>query len=228
MYAPRARNRRARGITPTSIASRWSTTLRCSSGSKHRQADLLNVIADQYDVVIPQEIAAKGDAAIASLADVVGSGPYQLTAYEPGQRAQLKRRADGYWRPSTAWLDEWDLLDIEDPGVAANMLLARYGRRSGLPARARAHIRWQRRLPGAAHTFGGTRVPAHQPQRAEVERRARAAGGVASNRPQAALCGGVPGRRHAWRTNVSRRAGVGTERNGIERAPGFRRPREPS
>ena len=91
---------------------------------KAPQADLLNVIADQYDVVIPQEIAAKGDAAIATLADVVGSGPYQLTAYEPGQRAQLKRRADGYWRPSTAWLDEWDLLDVEDPGVAANMLLA--------------------------------------------------------------------------------------------------------
>ncbi|HXU22606.1 MAG TPA: ABC transporter substrate-binding protein, partial [Tepidiformaceae bacterium] len=106
---------------------------------KAPQADLLNVIADQYDVVIPKEIAAKGDAAITTLADVIGSGPYQLTAYEPGERAQLKRRADGYWRASAAWLDEWDLLDVEDPGVAANMLLAGTAEVADCPP-ALAHI----------------------------------------------------------------------------------------
>ncbi|MGH2632807.1 MAG: ABC transporter substrate-binding protein [Tepidiformaceae bacterium] len=90
---------------------------------KAPQADLLNVMADQFDVVLPQEIAAKGDGAIATLADVIGSGPYQLAAYEPGQRAELKRRAGNYWRADTSRLDGWDLLDIEDPGTAANTLL---------------------------------------------------------------------------------------------------------
>lgn len=109
---------------------------------KAPQADLLNVMADQFDVVLPREIAEKGDGAISSLADVIGSGPYQLASYTAGQRAQLKRRGDGYWRPHTSWLDEWDLLDVEDPGVAANALLAGTADDSDFP-------------PVVAHVFDG-------------------------------------------------------------------------
>jgi peptide/nickel transport system substrate-binding protein len=89
---------------------------------KQPQADLLSVMADQYDVVIPREIAARGDDAITSPSDVVGSGPYELTGFEPGQRAQLRRRADGYWKPNTAWLEGWDLLSVADEGQRANAL----------------------------------------------------------------------------------------------------------
>ena len=90
---------------------------------KAPQADLLNVLSDQFDIILPQELAARGNDAIRSLADVIGSGPYQLTRYEPGLRVQLTRRTDGYWRKPGAWVDGLELLDIEDAGQAANLLL---------------------------------------------------------------------------------------------------------
>ena len=100
---------------------------------KAPQADLFNVMADQYDIVLPKEVSSRGDQAINGIEDMIGSGPYELTSYEPGRKAQLKRRSDGYWRPNTAWLDAWDLLDVRDDGQRANGLLAGQGDVADLP-----------------------------------------------------------------------------------------------
>jgi peptide/nickel transport system substrate-binding protein len=69
------------------------------------QADLLRAMADQYDIVIPKEIAERGREAIKGIEDCVGSGAYELTSYTAGQGAEVKKRADPYWKPNTAWWD---------------------------------------------------------------------------------------------------------------------------
>lgn len=81
---------------------------------KAPKADLLNAMADQYDLVIPKEIAARGDDAITKPEDVVGSGPYEIAAFEAGQRIAVKKRADGYWKPNTAWLDGAEVVNQTD------------------------------------------------------------------------------------------------------------------
>lgn len=91
---------------------------------KTPQADFLNILADQGDAILPAEIVARGDAAIAKLEDVVGSGPYELTTFEAGKRIVVTRRADGYWKPNSAWLDGWSLLSATDEAQKANALFA--------------------------------------------------------------------------------------------------------
>jgi peptide/nickel transport system substrate-binding protein len=72
---------------------------------KEPMVDLLNVMADQYDLMIPKEIAARGRDAIVRAEDIIGSGPYEAMRHEAGGLWELRRRPDGYWRPNTAWLD---------------------------------------------------------------------------------------------------------------------------
>lgn len=90
---------------------------------KSPQADILALMADQYDLVLPKEIAARGDDAIKANTDIFGTGAYELTAYEAGRKATLTRRADGPWRPNTAWLDGFEFLAVTDENVKANALL---------------------------------------------------------------------------------------------------------
>ncbi len=91
---------------------------------KTPQADLLAVMSDQYNFIIPKEIAAKGPDAIKTAADAIGSGPYELTEFVAAQKFTLKRRADGYWRPDTAWLDGFEYIHQTDPQQALNALRA--------------------------------------------------------------------------------------------------------
>lgn len=91
---------------------------------KAPQADLMSVMSDQYNFIIPKEIAAKGKDAITSVADVIGSGPYELTEFVAAQKFTMKRRADGYWRPNTAWLDGMEYIHQTDPQQALNALRA--------------------------------------------------------------------------------------------------------
>jgi peptide/nickel transport system substrate-binding protein len=100
---------------------------------KAPQADLLNLIADQYDIVLPKELTSRGASAITTIGDAIASGPYELTSYDSGHKASVKRRADGPWKPNTAWLDGADLLDVRDDGQRANGLLATQGDLSELP-----------------------------------------------------------------------------------------------
>ncbi len=100
---------------------------------KSPQADLLNVMSDQRDIILPKELAVRGTGAIATPADVIGSGPYELEGYEAGRTFGMKRRGDGYWRPDTAWADEFDLLDLRDDGQKGNALLAQQGDAAELP-----------------------------------------------------------------------------------------------
>jgi len=97
------------------------------------QADLLAAMSDQYDLVIPKEIALRGEEAIKDANDVVGSGPYELVSFEPLQRFAMKRRADGYWKPNTAWLDGWDHVNMVDNQQLANALRAGQTDSAGLP-----------------------------------------------------------------------------------------------
>ncbi|MFN8556823.1 MAG: ABC transporter substrate-binding protein [Dehalococcoidia bacterium] len=91
---------------------------------KQPQADLLSAMADQYDVIIPRELAAKGEDAIKTKEDNIGTGPYELVTFEPGQRFTMKKRADGYWKKDTAWMDGWDFVNQPDAQQQANALRA--------------------------------------------------------------------------------------------------------
>ena len=91
---------------------------------KTPQADLMAVMSDQYNFIIPKEIAARGKDAIQTQADVIGSGPYELVEFVAAQKFTMRRRADGYWRPNTAWLDGFEYLHQTDPQQALNALRA--------------------------------------------------------------------------------------------------------
>ena len=100
---------------------------------KAPQADLLSAMSDQYDLIIPKEIADRGVDAIKGINDVIGSGPYQLTTFEAGQRIVMSKRKDGYWKPNTAWLDGWDLVNMVDTQQLSNALKANQVDVVGLP-----------------------------------------------------------------------------------------------
>jgi len=91
---------------------------------KAPQADLLAAMGDQYDFIMPKEIATRGPDAIKTEADVIGSGPYELVTYTPLQRIVMKKRADGYWKPNTAWIDTREVLEQPDGQQEANALRA--------------------------------------------------------------------------------------------------------
>lgn len=88
------------------------------------QADLMAVMSDQYNFIIPKESAAKGKDAFVNASDVIGSGPYELTEFVAAQKFTMKRRADGYWRPNTAWFDTYEYIHQTDPQQALNALRA--------------------------------------------------------------------------------------------------------
>jgi peptide/nickel transport system substrate-binding protein len=88
------------------------------------QADLLAVMSDQYNFILPKESIAKGKDAYTTAADVIGSGPYELTEFVAAQKFTMKRRADGYWKPNTAWFDGYEYIHQTDPQQALNALRA--------------------------------------------------------------------------------------------------------
>ena len=87
---------------------------------KAPQADLLNVMSDQYELIIPKEVAARGEEAIKTPDDVVGSGPYELASYEAGKGFSMKKRADGYWKKDVAWFDGNEYTNQTDNQQKAN------------------------------------------------------------------------------------------------------------
>lgn len=101
---------------------------------KAPQADLFSIMADQYNFVIPKEIAVRGLDAIQKPEDVIGSGPYELADFTAAQKFTLKRRADGYWRENTSWLDAIEYLHQPDPQQVLNALRANQADVGGLTA----------------------------------------------------------------------------------------------
>ncbi len=101
---------------------------------KTPQADFVAILADQYDFVLPKEIASRGPEAITSATDVIGSGPYELATFEPGRGFTLKRRPDGYWRENSAWIDVWEYRHETDPHRLANALRSGQADAATLPA----------------------------------------------------------------------------------------------
>ena len=98
------------------------------------QADLLAAMGDQYDLIIPQEIAERGMDAVRGPEDVIGSGPYELVAFEAGERIEMRRRPDGYWKPNTVWIDEWECINMVDMQQRANALRTGQANYTDLPA----------------------------------------------------------------------------------------------
>ena len=100
---------------------------------KAPQADLLNLMADQYNLMIPKEIAVRGKDAIQGPQDCIGSGPYELTEFVAAQKLTLRRRADGQWRKDIAWIDSFELIHQTDSQRAADALRAGQVDVAGLP-----------------------------------------------------------------------------------------------
>lgn len=88
------------------------------------QADLLAVMSDQYNFIIPKEISSRGKDAIQTAADVIGSGPYDLVEFVAAQKSALARRQDPYWRPNTSWIDRFEFQHQTDPQASLNALRA--------------------------------------------------------------------------------------------------------
>jgi peptide/nickel transport system substrate-binding protein len=91
---------------------------------KTPQADLLAVMSDQYNFILPKETIAKGADAIKTAEDCIGSGPYELTEFVAAQKFTMKRRSDAYWRPNTSWIDTFEFIHQTDPQQALNALRA--------------------------------------------------------------------------------------------------------
>jgi peptide/nickel transport system substrate-binding protein len=114
--------RRGNYAAVDSIEAVDATTVRFKL--KVPMVDLLNVMADQYDLMIPKEIAARGRDAITRAEDVIGSGPYEAVRHEAGALWELRRRPDGYWKPNTAWLDGVRITNQTDATLQKAALLA--------------------------------------------------------------------------------------------------------
>jgi peptide/nickel transport system substrate-binding protein len=92
---------------------------------KAPQADILYILAETYNYsVIPKEIALRGKDAFKTEADVIGTGPYELVSYVPQRNVDLKKRADGYWRPNAGWVDAFHASEQPDQQQQANALRA--------------------------------------------------------------------------------------------------------
>jgi peptide/nickel transport system substrate-binding protein len=87
---------------------------------KAPKPDLLPTMADQYDLIYPHEWANNRPPLATNAAEVVGTGPYELTAFVQDRGWRLERRKDGYWKPETAWLDaaEYTVLPDAEAQVA--------------------------------------------------------------------------------------------------------------
>ncbi|MGE5596034.1 MAG: ABC transporter substrate-binding protein [Hyphomicrobiales bacterium] len=97
-------------------------------------ADLFNAMSDQYDLIIPKEIAARGKDAIKTVEDVVGSGAYEAVSYEAGKGMEVRKRADGYWKPDTAWFDGAQWFNQVDNQQKANAVRTGQADATDLPA----------------------------------------------------------------------------------------------
>jgi len=100
---------------------------------KAPQADLLNLMGDTYDIVLPKEISSRGKEAVKTMEDVVGSGPYEMVAYEAGKGMTLKRRGDGHWKPDTAWLNDYQVVHQTDNQAIVNAMIAGETTAASLP-----------------------------------------------------------------------------------------------
>lgn len=93
------------------------------------QADILNVMSDQYELIIPKELGYLADGAIDQEGfktpdTVIGSGPYELVNYEAGKGFEMRKRPDGYWKKDVAWLDGNKYTHQPDNQAKANALRA--------------------------------------------------------------------------------------------------------
>jgi peptide/nickel transport system substrate-binding protein len=89
--------------------------------TKAPEADLLNKMSDQYQLIVPKEWAGK-DKPVGGAQDVVGTGPYVLDSFVLDQGFKMSRRPDGYWKPNTAWLDGADVRRVDAPDGRAAAL----------------------------------------------------------------------------------------------------------
>jgi peptide/nickel transport system substrate-binding protein len=124
--------RRGTYVNLESVEAVDATTVRFKT--KVPMADMLNIMSDAYEMMIPKELAARGPEAITKIEDVIGSGPYEAVRFDAGAGFALRRRPDGYWKPNTAWLDGNEIVLQPDNMARASALRAGQIHTVGLPA----------------------------------------------------------------------------------------------
>jgi peptide/nickel transport system substrate-binding protein len=87
---------------------------------KTPRVDLLSILSDGFDVVLPQEVAVRPDA-FANIADLSGTGPYEVVNFETG-RVKLVRRKDPHWGANQGWIDSCEMSFQPDEATRANGL----------------------------------------------------------------------------------------------------------
>lgn len=80
-------------------------------------ADFMYVASDYHIAIQPDS----GDGTIDATAGI-GAGPYMVEAWEPGERALLKRHPN-YWKEDRAHFDEVEILSIIDASARTNALM---------------------------------------------------------------------------------------------------------
>ncbi len=78
-------------------------------------ADFPNLLSDYHLLVVPNGFD--------DWANPVGTGCMELTAFEPGVRASLKRTRD-YWKTGAGWLDGAEITVIGDASARINALVS--------------------------------------------------------------------------------------------------------
>ena len=125
----------------------------------------------------------------------IGTGPFKLASFNPGQQTILARN-ENYWNAPLPYLDQIVMTDYSDETSQVNALLGRAGRRDqpALPGRARHRHRVGQE---SRHLPRRRLEPVHDARRlAAVQRRACPAGVPARGRPSEDARDGVRRARH--------------------------------
>jgi peptide/nickel transport system substrate-binding protein len=99
---------------------------------KAPQADLLSAMSDQYDLIIPKEIAAR--ARRRSGRREMSWARVRTAGRVRGRPTNQHEAPRTLWKPNTAWLDGWEVVNQVDNQAKANALRAGQADSTDLPA----------------------------------------------------------------------------------------------
>lgn len=92
-------------------AGEHEITLTLAAGN----ADLPYLLSDYHFLVVPEGWT--------DFARPVGTGPFVFDSYEPGVRSHFVRNKN-YWKPDAAWVDEVEVLVINDIAARTNAMMS--------------------------------------------------------------------------------------------------------
>jgi len=100
-----------KNITDVKASDKNEITIELAEGD----ADLLYVLADYHLLVVPKDFN--------DWSKPIGTGAYELEAWEPGVRSAVKRAKGDYWKPGRGNVDGIEITVINDAAQRMNALV---------------------------------------------------------------------------------------------------------